>query len=169
VMQYYLGEDSAAEAGYRRALALDPDRPLNYRLLGQLLYAERRFAEALSPLDSALALDSRYAIAYGWRSRARLAVGDTAGARSDQEAMARLDPRVTPGTGSSGADMIFGLLVGVESTNRSPDEVLALVERAPRTLPFCRRVLKDPDFDVVREHPRFQRVVAACANVREVP
>ena len=84
-----LGNDSAAEAAYARALAIDPLRPVTLRFMAQLRLLQRKYPEALRWADSAIAVDSTFALAYVDRARASRLLGDTAGARLDADALQR--------------------------------------------------------------------------------
>ena len=54
--EHRAGRLAGAEAGYRAALALDPEQPLAWLLLGRLLHAAGRAAEAVAALRQVLAL-----------------------------------------------------------------------------------------------------------------
>ena len=76
------GQREAAEAAYRRALALDPDYAEAHAELGQLLAEENRHQEALDHFGRANAIcprseETSYLLAGG-----KAAVGDTAGAEA---------------------------------------------------------------------------------------
>ena len=77
-----MGDDSTAVTAWRRALAIDPGRPITLRAYAQMVVP----AEAASLLDSALAVDPGFLLARLSRADARLAQGDTSGARRDLEA-----------------------------------------------------------------------------------
>ncbi len=111
-----------AEAGFRRAIALNPRNAEAWHQLADLLGPAGRAAEAqaayrealaaepgrpvtllslaagLPPRDAAAACDSALAIdpafvnAYYFRAMTRLAFGDTAGARADRASIERLTP-----------------------------------------------------------------------------
>ena len=77
-----MGDDSTAVTAWRRALAIDPGRPITLRAYAQMVVP----AEARSLLDSALAVDPGFHLARLSRADIRLAQGDTSGARRDLQA-----------------------------------------------------------------------------------
>ena len=87
-----MGRDSQAVEEFRRALALDPGRPITLDNLAVLRYFERHFAEALRLADSGLAVDPRAYYLYVDRANVRLALGDPAGARADADMAVHLRP-----------------------------------------------------------------------------
>jgi TolB-like protein/tetratricopeptide (TPR) repeat protein len=116
---------AGAEAGMRRAVALNPRNAEAWSQLGDLLGYLQRNSEMAEPFrralaiepgrpitlvnlaaieeppqvlaltDSALAIDPDFSIAHLWRARARLLTRDTAGARADVAAFLRLAPAGT--------------------------------------------------------------------------
>ncbi|HJQ65944.1 MAG TPA: hypothetical protein VJ816_06190, partial [Gemmatimonadales bacterium] len=91
----WLGNDSAAEAGYSRALLIDPSRRSTLRFMALLRFFQHAYSQALRWTDSAVAVDSTFVQAYLDRARAHRLLGDTAGARRDADALQRF---ATPGT-----------------------------------------------------------------------
>ena len=87
-----LDEDSVAAEQFQRALTIEPDRPMSMVHLGWIEMARRRYTDARRWLDSAAAVNPGFYQAYTERAALRLAVGDTAGARSDAETAVRLKP-----------------------------------------------------------------------------
>ena len=77
-----MGDDSTAVTAWRRALAIDPGRPITLRAYAQMVVP----GEARSLLDSALAVDPGFLLARLDRADARLRQGDTSGARRDLQA-----------------------------------------------------------------------------------
>ena len=77
-----MGDDSTAVMAWRRALGIDPGRPITLRAYAQMVAP----AESGPFLDSALAVDPGFLLARLSRADARLGQGDTAGARRDLEA-----------------------------------------------------------------------------------
>jgi adenylate cyclase len=161
-MHLVLGQDSATVVNARRVLALDADRPAPWQLLGITAYYQRRYPEALALFDTSLAVEPSYGRSSFWRSRVRLALGDTAGARADA-AVAR--ERTSPGGRTLGIDA--GILpLGL---SHEAEAFLGRLEHTPLDLLSCVRVGRSPEFDPVRGDPRFARAVAECATLREVP
>ncbi len=76
----------------RRALALEPARPIAYLNLGGVYEAQRRDAEAEAAYDSALAIDPEFYSTYEVRGFVRLRRGNVAGAREDAAAALRYSP-----------------------------------------------------------------------------
>src|SRR3989442_8986188 len=85
-----LGDDSSAATAYHRALAIEPQRAISLQGLGWLNLTERRYAEALRWLDSAIAVDPGFYLAFVRRARVHLLLDQTAEARSDAETAVRL-------------------------------------------------------------------------------
>src|SRR3989454_1089147 len=85
-----LGDDSGAATAYHRALAIEPQRAISLQGLGWLNLTERRYAEALRWLDSAIAVDPGFYLAFVRRARVHLLLDQTAEARSDAETAVRL-------------------------------------------------------------------------------
>jgi len=101
-----LDEDSAAAAEFRRALAIEPDRPMSLVHLGWIDMVRRRYSGARGWFDSAAALNPGFFQAYVERAALRLAAGDTAGARVDGETAVRL----RPGSDSLAAEDVLAAL-----------------------------------------------------------
>ena len=91
-----LGDNSAAAEQFRKALEIEPDRPMSLVHLGWIDMARRQYGEARRWLDSAAAVNPGFFQAYMERAQLRLAMGDTAGARTDAETAVRLRPRSDP-------------------------------------------------------------------------
>jgi serine/threonine-protein kinase len=85
-----LGDDSGAISAHHQALRIEPDRYHTLYQLGLIHGIGRRFLEARAWYDSALVVNPGYLYAFNNRARIRLALGDTAGARRDAEALLRV-------------------------------------------------------------------------------
>lgn len=176
-----LREDSAAAAAYRRALALEPERPISLVGLAEIAFVARRLGEAIRWDDSALVVDSTFAIARGQRAVARWLAGDTVGARADASwlkashflalldlragdttARSRLDSLLRPRleeTGLLTVNDIYDLSVVLVGSGQH-DQALEVLERArPRGLVLA-FYMQMPWWDPVRNEPVFQRVFA---------
>ena len=184
-----LDADSAAVAASEHALALEPERPVTLTDLADLDFLRRRYREAVRLADSALKVDPGFYYGYVDRSRSRLYAGDIAGARADAETALRLgsdDPRlaeavladveVREGDTAAARARLDGLLHELPDTGSIgglvvrffASTLVALGERE-RALDLLERIrprgalmwywLRQPDFDPVRSHPRFQRLV----------
>jgi TolB-like protein/Flp pilus assembly protein TadD len=92
VLLQRMGEHEAGSRATLRAVDIDPLRPVSLRDLGFRAYHERRYTDALRWLDSALVADPTSWFSYADRARARVALGDLAGARFDAEAALRFAP-----------------------------------------------------------------------------
>ena len=91
LLSYLQRPDSEVAEMYRRALAIEPGRPITLVNLAQLVPPR----PGLALLDSALAIDPAFANAYFGRAHVRFELGDTAGAVADSSTYQRLAP---PGT-----------------------------------------------------------------------
>lgn len=87
-----LGRDEDAAAAYRRALDLEPNRPITLVHLADMSLIARRFEEARDLLDRAIENDERFAHAYTRRAIAHLHLGDREQARSDAAMASSLGP-----------------------------------------------------------------------------
>jgi len=183
----YLGEDSAATAEYHRALAIEPGRAISLQGLGSLRFPARQYAETRMWFDSTLAVEPGYYLAYLRRARVRLLLGETEEARGDAETAMRLGAgaelaAAVLALAEVGAGDTLAARATLESALRDvphlerpgPTEALfgaalvALGDRE-RALDFLERVqprgvqlgfeLRAPEFDDIRSHPRFQRLV----------
>lgn len=178
----------SAIAELKRALDIEPDRAITLVNLGQTYLIMRRLTEAQRWLDSAVAMRPEAAFYYLEQAFGRLLLGDTAGARASapliashgsvngrEEILAMLEAR----RGDSAAARTR--LEGVESTMRGADcfashnclelaMALAQVGARDRSLVVLERLrprgvwlaywTRRPEFDVIREDPRFQRLLA---------
>jgi tetratricopeptide (TPR) repeat protein/tRNA A-37 threonylcarbamoyl transferase component Bud32 len=92
-----LGEDSAAADAYRRAFALDPNRPMALMSLSALSLKAGRVAEAKGLIDSAVAASPTVTSPYVRVVRGRIALlqGDTRAARDEAELALALDTSYT--------------------------------------------------------------------------
>ena len=184
-----LGQDSAAVRAFRRALAIDPGRLSTMQHLGWLYLERGHFEDARRWLDSAITQDPGFLLAYDPRTRLRLLLGDTTGARADAQVLKRLqwDPliveeieaiiaaqrgdvgaatariaevmRQTPDT-LTPSSRAGVALAAVLAAAGDPERAIDLLERMPPSAyAWCH--LRAPEFDPVRGNPRFQRLVAA--------
>ncbi|HEY6060558.1 MAG TPA: hypothetical protein VIV10_08235, partial [Gemmatimonadales bacterium] len=190
----WLGNDSAAEAEFQRALAIDPARRNTLRFLALLRLLQHAYAQALRWADSAVAVDSTFLQAHVDRARARRLLGDTAGARRDADvvqqfatagtqrwtevtrvladaaagdtpaALARADRlyRETGAGDSTGPRLGFRESVYLAialAVAGDQERALSILENARRWGLFLGGLLRSPEFDVIRDQPRFQRLV----------
>lgn len=186
-----LGRYGEAESAYHGALALDPTRAMTLVPLAAMSHRRGHVGEARRWIDSAVAVGPHVPYAWSYRANVRngareyaeaaadarraleidpsydiparsgLAValhglGDTDRARAELErAVASLEDGKRPG--STDAFYLGGALVATGRT----DEALALLERAVPS-PWLWFYLQHPDFDPVRESPRFRALVESA-------
>ncbi|MFI5207401.1 MAG: hypothetical protein ACHQX4_05200 [Gemmatimonadales bacterium] len=187
-----VGDDSAAAAELRSALALEPDRAITLINLGELFATGRQFAEASRWTDSAAALHPEAAFYYVEMGLTRLQLGDTAGARAaaaltgshggangQEELLAMLEARA----GDSAAAR--ARLVRVDSAMRGSDcyvshpcvelaWALAAVGERERALAVLERITprnswiaywsRRAEWDPIRNDPRFQAVLREASR-----
>lgn len=180
-----LGWDSAATENDRRALELEPERPITLMHLGGTRCNQRRYEEGLRWLDSALVVDPGFVLAYLVRAECRLWLGQPRQARSDAEVALRLAAggaafalamvdlhegdtlsarrRIEPALGelsdSLRLDPYGGArLAAILVALHERERAIAVLERVrPRGWLLWSQVLS-PLFDPVRADPRFQRL-----------
>ncbi len=122
-----LGDAAGATAAFRHALDIDPERAITLENLGFNNVAWRRYREALPWLDSALVVDSTFYFAHRDRARARLQLGDMAGARADAQAALRFAP-------AESRYMAEGAMAMVEARTGDTVAARARVERVLRSV-----------------------------------
>ena len=83
-----LGRGAESPAAYRRALEAEPGRPITVLSMASSLSP----AQAVALCDSLLSVDPTFFEAYAYRATAKLAAGDTAGARLDRDLLVRVAP-----------------------------------------------------------------------------
>jgi tetratricopeptide (TPR) repeat protein len=124
-----LGDDAAAGAQFRSALAIDPDRPMSMLHLAWIDMAGRRYADARRWLDSATVINPGFYQAHAERAALRLVRGDTAGARADAETTVRLRPAEDVLTGES---VLLALERRSGDSARARAQLARLSAHAPR-------------------------------------
>ena len=175
--------DAVAEQ-FQRALALEPARTVAIEIWARMLTRTRRYGEARRMLDSAVAVDPEFPAAYPARARVRLLQGDTAGALADARTAARLMPSVPVPflvvvlAASDTARAAVALRDMMATTDSAylrtgtygpayaaallalgrRDDALALIERFTFRDYQIYGELQNPEFDPLRDDPRFQRV-----------
>ena len=185
----WLGRDSAAAEMYRRALNLDPERPITLFNLARLLMRRGENRPAIRWLDSSLTFDPAADYAYVLRALAHLRLGDRAEARADGETAVRLGAGfrvpgeavlvltdLAAGDTTGAQTRLDRLATGVSGTGRPTVTDAAWVGRAfiaagqpSRALELLEQVrprgarlwyyLESRDFDAVKATPRFRRLV----------
>jgi len=184
-----LGRDSAARAASQRSLEIEPDRPITLSALGVLSFFERRYEDSQRWLDSSLHVNPEFFLGYLRRARARLMLGDPAGARADAETALRLGGAdsslgnallamadVQTGDTVTARTRLSRVLASADTLREVGIEVDVLPAAALVTLGdgevglrFLQRMrprgarlwygLRGPEFDQIRSDPRFQRLV----------
>jgi TolB-like protein len=178
------GQNDAVAEQFQRALALDPARTIVLEIWARMLTHERRYGEARRLLDSAVAVDPEFPAAYPARARLRLLEGDTAGALADAQTAARLTPSVpvpflvvvlarsdTARAAAALRDMLAttdsafrrtakygpGFAAALLALGRR-DDATALLERITFRDYELYGELQNPEFDPLRDDPRFRRI-----------
>jgi tetratricopeptide (TPR) repeat protein len=123
-----LDDDSSAAEHFRRAVALEPDRPMSLVHLGWIDMEARRWAAARRWFDSATAVNPGFFQAYAERAALRLATGDSAGARLDAETAVRLRPE---SDALSAEDVLAALDAGSGDTAAAQARLARLRAAAP--------------------------------------
>lgn len=189
---FYLGRDSAAAVAFHRALALDPLRPISLLRLGEMAWFDGRPREANVYIDSALAVPPAFVLGYLGRAQMREDRGDTKGAKADVETAFRIAPqeRSAPDPMPYGilADddarmrarwwTLSARLGSFDGLAPNAAAYTALAELGAGDRDAALRVLQRgqphvnlwwdlrwPDFDPLRDDPRFRQVVS---NSRQV-
>ena len=181
------GEDSVSRSAFQQALLLEPQRPITLARLAELDWEQRRFEEARRLLDSAIAVNPDFYVAYWDRALVRLGTGELAAARLDAVTAVRLgsdDPLVPLGlalvdaasgdSGSARKGLAAFWSAGRDSLNPNPWEavlaaqVYAALGEQSRALALTEHVrelptilwdfLRFPTFDPIRSTPSFQRL-----------
>jgi eukaryotic-like serine/threonine-protein kinase len=124
-----LDQDSAAAGHFRRAVALEPDRPMSLVHLGWIDMTAGRSGDARRWLDSAAAVNPGFYQAYAERAVLRLLTGDSAGARLDAETAVRLRPESDH---LSGEEVLETLELAAGDTAGARARLAKLRRTAPR-------------------------------------
>ncbi len=183
-----LGEDSAAVAACRRALEIEPERPITLVQLAELSLFRRRYEEVRGLLDSALVVDPGFPFAYAFRATVHLHLGEAAAARADAQTAVRLSPGfsfpaeaalalvdVRSSDTVAARSRVERLVREAGDLDRPTSEMywlgtaLVALGEQERALDLLERVrprgarlwyhLRSPEFDSIRAHPRYQRLV----------
>jgi len=181
--------DSAAFAEYRRALALEPGRAVTYQETGFLRLIEGRYRESIEWCDSALAADPQHVRGYLVRGRARLLLGDAAGAARDAASALAIgrggDAVDAHGlrvlilafggdtaaarreAASAGYSGYFGFEwpIAAGHADVSLDRIESMTSRATR----CFLLTRYPALAALRGQPRYDRMAAGCPAPEGAP
>ena len=176
-----IGRDSAATAAYLRAIAIEPIRPITLHALGYLAFLRRDFPDARRSLDSALSLDPALLAALDRRALLRLRLGDFAGAQADLETLWSLTQNTAyrsaietvlalkyAAAGDTAAaraqlsrlrsDDVLGKVLILTALHHEDEAVDLLEPLEGLGLELWNR-LREPLFDELRVHPRFQQLM----------
>jgi len=135
----WLDDDDAAIAAYERALVLEPGRAQTLYELSLVHSFAGRWATVRRLTDSAIAEDPQHGRSYVSRSRARLALGDTAGAGADAQRAVELSSGVTRYEALA-VDAAAASALG-DSMRARRDVALLRAEEPAGLLPVVRTVL----------------------------
>jgi len=173
------GRDSAGAAAFRRALAIEPIRPITLQALGHWAFVDRDFTEARRLLDSALSLNPALPLALSRRALLRMHVGDFAGAQSDAETgwslthethyrsfietvqalkYAAAGDTTAARAQLSRSDDVLGKVLILTALHDDEEAVDVLESLEGLGLDLWNR-LREPLFDELRAHPRFQQLM----------
>ncbi|MBA2292762.1 MAG: protein kinase [Gemmatimonadales bacterium] len=191
-MRLQLGDGEGAEANFRAALAVDPERAITLEHLSRSARVQRRPDSARRWIDRALQVDPGFAFGFIMRSFIRHEQGDIAGARADADIALRLPfgfqvaaEAARVATDAAAGDTIAARTrirrvdAGFDDAARrevavvwflatgylavgDTDRALALIEGARPVGAHLWFDLQMPSFDPIRRNVRFQRVVAAA-------
>jgi tetratricopeptide (TPR) repeat protein len=192
-----LGQDDSASAAYRRAFALDPNRPMALMSLSAISLKAGRLAEAALLIDSAVAASRTVTSPYVRvvRGMVRLTQGDVRAARDEAELALVLDTtytvparsllvRVLAAEGdTSGARAEAARMLQDIGTSVSPtsarfaagallavgrrDEAISLIEQARPRGAYLWFYLRSLEFRPLASDPRFARVYQEADPTRE--
>jgi TolB-like protein/tetratricopeptide (TPR) repeat protein len=174
------GDVDRALAAIRRAEALDPLNPRTYRAHGSILLMARRYAEAIPPLQRALAMNAKLSNAHAFIGISQLMLGDARSAKAAFAAEPSASPRlagvaiVSKRLGDeAGANAAFAKLLAdfgdsaayqqgqVLAQWSQPEPAIAALERARAASDAgITGVLNDPLLDPLRKNPRFIRLLS---------
>jgi TolB-like protein len=177
-------KDSLSLASYHRALAIDSTRAITHAQLARHYYVLRRYADARRTSERAIALDPTLGDAHNWLARSLFMLGDTTGARAaalraeeigsvdgtataravidamagdTASARARIEPYIRARTASGDPSRYAaGNAAGVLVLLGDHDRALQLLERAPNAGRALWEVMRRPEFDAIRDTPRFR-------------
>lgn len=182
-----LGRDEAATAQLRQVLAIEGDRASTLRLLAELEYLDRRYANACALVNASIGADPYDPLAYALRARVRIRMDEFRDAFSDAETARRLSGaawgetlefyvtafaremdaakadarRLAAGKLRSGVTLDVRdaayLAMGLSALGSGDKAFDALGRARPRGAEL-RSALRDPGFDGIRRDPRFSRL-----------
>ncbi len=144
---------------YNRAIALDPERAVTYNHRGQAYARLGHYTEALADYEQALELRPRYALAHNNRGLLYVRIEAYPEAlEAYQRAMALEPDWATPYYNAACA---AALIEDVEPACTWLARAVALREG------YRAMAVRDSDFALIRDHPRFQALVRAATSFKE--
>jgi len=182
-----LGRNDAAASQLRQALSAEGDRAATLRLLAELEYLDRRYANACALVNASIGADSYDPLAYALRARVRMRLDEFRDAFSDAETAQRISDaawgealefyvtafareqdaaraesrRLTRSKLRPGVTLDVWeaayLSMGLSALGNRDKAFDALSRARPRGIEL-RSVLRDPGFDSLRRDPRFSRI-----------
>lgn len=194
-----LGRYNEALAAYHAALALDPTRAMTLVPMSAISYRRGDHEAAARWVDSAVAVGSEVPYAWAIRANVRNGLGDHAGARDDAERALTIDPSYGIPARSGLAVALYGLgdrdnadaeleraflhLADPASPGQTDalfiggalvafgriDQALGFIERATPRSSWLWFYLQHPDFNSIREQPRFEAVVREADPNSDLP
>jgi tetratricopeptide (TPR) repeat protein len=185
----YLGDDAGALAAYRTALAIEPRRSGTFLLIGAIYYQIRSLPQAVSAFDSAIVLDPLTDLAYAVRAFAKSRLGDHVGGLDDAQAARRVAEtplyaeatlavvdaargdtaaaraRTTPLAAAALRQRSVAVeeAIFLASALTAAGHHASAIEVLERAQPRGAHLFVDtryPDFDPLRQYPKFRRIVA---------
>jgi tetratricopeptide (TPR) repeat protein len=182
---YDLGRYEEAIAKYQRAIELDPQHAYLHKNLGDGYRVLGRHDEAIAEYQRAIEFDPQFAYAYDNMAEIFSQRGEYERARDLYQKSLELQPRLKPHIGLARVYRHLGQeekfrehieqaralspdeynLACLESISGNVDAAIkhlrAALEKAPGKRDWARR---DPDFDFIRNDPRFQELVNEGAD-----
>ena len=140
-----------------QALALDPDLPEPYAVLGYLAASELRFASARAMFKRALAIAPSYATGYQWSGETLWDEGDLESALAMVRKAAALDPK---------SSIVNSVLANVLFSNGRVDEAVALCDQIVAIESEWCPLVRFEAAMVRKDYPRARAAVEEAAKAR---
>jgi tetratricopeptide (TPR) repeat protein len=146
---YQQGRNDEAVDFYRKAVELNPDSPHIYYSLGLIQRSLGHYDDAIATCQKAIELDPKFALAYSFLAACYRKLGQK---QDYEEQLETARPLME--NKSEYNQACFAAIAG------KTDEALSLLETAlqEKQVPLD-WVRRDPDFDFIRDDPRFQALL----------